>query len=59
MLINVYDGDTQELVAERIPLLEALPEDDERAEARAELQKSGRVWIGGGAEALFLLTLVR
>lgn len=54
-LYDVPDQNTGELTNPReVDLRDVFPDDDESyRDAAEELQKNGRVWIGGGAAGLF------
>ena len=55
MTVNVYDGETDQLISEGVDLLDCF---DTEAEPEAydaahyELSTIGRVWLGGGASPL-------
>lgn len=59
--VNVYeckDGN-ETLIAENQFLGDVLGDDDWSIDrAYCELKRSGRVWVGGGAQPLFILTRV-
>jgi hypothetical protein len=46
-----------EITGRNVDLLECFPEAAEYAEALAELERTGTLMVGGGAEPLFKLTV--
>jgi hypothetical protein len=57
MQVRVYeckDGE-ETLVNPCAELIDVLGDDEYISRAHAELKRSGRVWVGGGAQPLFLL----
>lgn len=63
MRVVIHDGNTGDVVSRGKDLQDcspdAAPDDPEVLEAYDALQRIGRFWIGGGAAALFLLTVDR
>ena len=60
MRVKVFDGNDP--LAEPVSvcdLAECFPDNDDYLNALDELRASGRLWVGGGAAALFLLVAVR
>lgn len=58
MHVNIYDQDGATLYRSNVALEDAINtkwDADTYAEAKSELEKSGRYWLGGGAAPLLLL----
>lgn len=57
--VDVLDGTTFEVISANVDLSTCLEDDDERDAADATLRREGRVWIGGGAAALFYVRVAQ
>lgn len=56
MYVKVSDGNTFDVISERVLLLDVLEDDDDRFFVEQELRANGRAWIGGGAAPLIYLS---